>query len=327
MRARHRTAARRYAQVATASETTPTTAHTARSTEHERPVGVRPEGPREGLHAVRRRQQVAREPHRLRHPVGRQHAEQQRRRHAQLARAAWRVPGAGASSPSAAPSPASAAPASGMTAASTHRWVIGSPKSSAAEDGGDERPRHGEGRVRARRAQHHRGGRHRQRGVVVEAAAGPQLAEVLGEQVQRDEGDDEHRRPGDHGPRLGAAVDDAAHQDHDPDRLEGRHEQQRDPGDPRPGQLRPVHGGQRRPQPRARRRGRRARGAGAPRRPGRRPAGPRRVRHSRRAAPLASAVAVLASRRAVACAAPYGARRSCSRLHQSLPCRPPPSAR
>lgn len=35
----------------------------------------------------------------------------------------------GASSPSAAPSPDSAAPASGMTATSTHRWVIGSWKS------------------------------------------------------------------------------------------------------------------------------------------------------------------------------------------------------
>ena len=46
-----------------------------------------------------------------------------------------------------------------------------------------------------------------------------------------------------------------------PTRLEGRHEQQRDPGHPGPGQLRPVHGGQRGQQPRARPRARRRRAA------------------------------------------------------------------
>lgn len=84
---------------------------------------------------------------------------------------------------------------------------------------------------------------------MVEPAAGPQLPEVLGEQIERDEGDDEHAGSGDDGARLRPALDDSAHQDHDPDGLEGRHEEQRDPGDPGPGQLGAVDGGERGEQP------------------------------------------------------------------------------
>ncbi len=127
----------------------------------------------------------------------------------------------------------------------------------------DDRAGHGERGVRPRRPQHHRGGRHRQRRVVVEPAARPELAEVLGEQVERDERHDQHAGPGDDGAGLGAAVDDTAHQHHDPDGLERRDEQQRDPRDPRPRQLRPVHGGQRRQQSGPRRE-RRGGGAGGP---------------------------------------------------------------
>lgn len=84
---------------------------------------------------------------------------------------------------------------------------------------------------------------------MIEPTARPQLPEILGEQVQRDERDDEYRRARHHGPRLTSAVHHPAHQDHDPDRLEGGHEQQRNPRDPCPGQLCPVHSAQRGPQP------------------------------------------------------------------------------
>lgn len=80
-------------------------------------------------------------------------------------------------------------------------------------------------------------GGHRQRRVVVEPAPGPQLPEVLGEEVERHEGDDQHAGAGHHGPGRIAAVDHPAQQDHDPDGLEGGDEQQRDPSDPGPGEL------------------------------------------------------------------------------------------
>ncbi len=84
---------------------------------------------------------------------------------------------------------------------------------------------------------------------MVESAAGPELPEVLGEEVERDEGDDQHAGAGDHEAGLGAAVDHPAHHDHDPDGLEGGDEQQRDPGDPGAGELGAVDSAERGQQP------------------------------------------------------------------------------
>src|SRR3954447_8638007 len=220
-------------------------------TEHEGPVGMRSEGTGERLDAVGRGQQVPREPHRLGHPLGGQHPEQQRGGHAELSqqggqfRPGREQPERGTQS------------REGRTGQRDHRHEhpqMGQrkPEQHTPEHGGHHGPGHGEGGVRPRGAEHHGGRRHRQGGVVIEPAARPQLAEVLREQIERDEGDDQHGRPGDHRPGLAPAVHDPPHQDHDADRLEGRHEQQRDARDPRAGQLRPVHGRQRRPQPRAR---------------------------------------------------------------------------
>ena len=94
-------------------------------------------------------------------------------------------------------------------------------------------------RVRRGGAEHHRGRRHRHRGVVVKRASRPQRPEALGEQVQRDEGDHQDGRPGDDRRRGRDIVrmDDTAQQDDDAERLHGRDEQQRAARDPHPGEL------------------------------------------------------------------------------------------
>lgn len=84
---------------------------------------------------------------------------------------------------------------------------------------------------------------------MIEPAGGPQLSEILREQIKSDKSDNQNTRPGDNSLRLPAAVHHAPHQNHDADGLEGGDEEQRDPGDARPRELRAVHGSERRQQP------------------------------------------------------------------------------
>lgn len=84
---------------------------------------------------------------------------------------------------------------------------------------------------------------------MIEPARGPQLPEILREQIESNERDDQNTRPGDDSLRLPTPVHHAPHQDHDADGLERGDEEQRDPGDARPRELRAVHGSQGRQQP------------------------------------------------------------------------------